>query len=81
MAKKEENLTEREIEIKQELAARRHLRKLSENRTKSLETAAKRVHAHYNKLEESYLAQLKPSVVQTLNAEDAELIEAEPVAE
>lgn len=80
---KQENLTEREKEIKQELAARRHLRKLGENRQKSLATAQVRVHKHYDKLVESYIAQLAPAVSAVILNDDPAIedIEAEELTE
>jgi hypothetical protein len=83
MAKQAENLTEREKEIKQELAARKQLRKLSERRASSLSTATLRVHKHYDKLVESYVAQLAPSVAKVILAEEPgiEDIEADEVNE
>jgi hypothetical protein len=60
----------REDILKQELKARRHLKKLKANREKALLTAHDNVHKKYNKLEESYIAQLHPEVAKQLRVEE-----------
>ncbi len=61
---------DREEKLKQELKARTHLRRLDQRRQKSLITVANAVHNKYNKLIESYIAQLDPTVQEALKLEE-----------
>lgn len=70
---------DREEQLKQELKARAHLRRLDQRRQKSLITVANAVHNKYNKLVESYVAQLDPTVAAALQA--PEEVEATDITE
>jgi hypothetical protein len=60
----------REDIIKQELKARKDLKRLAASRAKGLVTAERNVHKKYNKMTEAYIAGLHPEVAKQLQVEE-----------